>query len=164
MAVIAHSNGGGIALRGLSQDILSADKLLLIASAGIRNQYNGRSRALRILTKTGKVLSMPLPTSVKSRLRRRVYDAVGSDMLVAEHMQATFKKIVSDDVQADADVIDVPTLLIYGQNDTAAPVTYGRIFHEHLSNSTLEIIPDAEHFLHTQNTGAMLKLIEEFLV
>jgi pimeloyl-ACP methyl ester carboxylesterase len=164
VAIIAHSNGGAIALRGLSKELLTTNKLVLLASAGIRNQYKGRNHALRVLTKTGKVITMPLPASVKKRLRRTVYNAVGSDMLVAEAMQETFKRVVTDDVQADADKVDIPTLLLYGENDTAAPVTYGRIFHEHLSNSTLEIIPGAGHFLHTENTAQTLKLVEEFLI
>ncbi len=162
-AIIGHSNGGAIALRGLSTQALAADRLVLLASAGIRNTYNGRNRTLRILTKTGKYLSMLLPGSVKKRLRKKVYKTVGSDMLVAEHMQATFKRVVTDDVQADADKVDLPTLLVYGQNDSDTPIDYGRILHEHLPNSTLQIIPDAEHFLHTQQTAAVLSLIEEFI-
>jgi pimeloyl-ACP methyl ester carboxylesterase len=161
--LLAHSNGGAIALRGLGNGLITADKLVLLASAGIRNQYKGRNKVLRILTKSGKIITMPLPASIKKRLRRKVYDTVGSDMLVAENMQETFKKVVTDDVQADADKVDIDTLLIYGENDQAAPVTYGRIFHDHLSSSTLEIIPNAEHFLHTENTAQVLTLIEEFI-
>jgi pimeloyl-ACP methyl ester carboxylesterase len=161
--IVAHSNGGAIALRGLGTGVLEAEKLVLLASAGIRNQYKGRNKVLRALTKTGKVLSMPLPASTKKRLRQKVYDTVGSDMLVAEHMQETFKKVVTDDVQKDADNVTAKTLLIYGQNDQAAPLMYGQIFHEHLPNSTLEVIPDAEHFLHTENTKTVLQLVQEFL-
>jgi pimeloyl-ACP methyl ester carboxylesterase len=161
--IIGHSNGGAIALRGLATEKFAAKKLVLLASAGIRNQNSGKHGALRILTKTGKILSMPLPEPMKKKLRRRVYDAVGSDMLVAEHMQETFKKVVSDDVQTDADKVDIPALLVYGENDADAPPTYGRIFHEHLSNSTLEIVPHVGHFLHTENTQATLKIVEDFL-
>lgn len=157
-----HSNGGAIAIRGLGRDILQADKLVLLATAGIRGEYKGRVKALRMITKAGKALVMPLPKTVKDRLRKKVYHTVGSDMLVAEHLQETFKKIVTDDVRADARNITQPTLLIYGEQDDATPVKYGDLFHENISDSTLEILPGAGHFVHLDRPEAVLKAMKEF--
>lgn len=162
-AYVGHSNGGSIALRGLGRDLLSADKLVLLASAGIRSSYNAHTKVQRLFVKAGKVFVMPLPLPVKRKLRRKVYDAVGSDMLVAEHLQATFKKIVADDVQADAAKIGIPTLLMYGEQDRATPVEYGELFHELLLGSTLEIVADAGHFLYLDQPGKVMKRIMEFL-
>lgn len=161
--LIGHSNGGAIAIRGLSRGVLTASKLVLLASAGIRNEYKGRNKVLRLVTKAGKVVTSPLPKTVKKKLQRKVYATVGSDMLVAEHLQETFKKVVTDDVRADAQKIAIPTLLIYGQNDQSAPVRYGELLHEQMSNSTLEILPGAEHFLHLEQPDEVIRLIEEFL-
>lgn len=160
---IAHSNGGAIVMRGLGGSTLATERLVLLASAGIRGEYKGRMKAIRYLAKTGKALTTLLPASVKKKLRRTLYSSVGSDMLVAEHLQETFKKIVSDDVQADAARINIPTLLIYGEQDVSAPVRYGRMFHEVMSNSTLEIIPAAEHFVQLDQPQRVLELIKEFL-
>ncbi len=162
-AFVAHSNGGAIALRGLGQGVLRADKLVLLASAGIRGEYKGRIKALRYVTKAGKVLSAPLPDGIKRKLRRKVYDTVGSDMLVAEHLQETFKKVITDDVRADARRITVPTLLIYGEQDQAAPVRYGELFHEYIDGSTLEILPGAGHFVHLDRPSEVLKAMKGFL-
>lgn len=162
-AVIAHSNGGAIALRGISLSLLKSSRLILLASAGIRGEYQGRMRLLRYATKTGKVLVSPLPAGLKRKIRRKVYDTVGSDMLVAEHLQETFKKVVTDDVRSDAAEVRVPTLLIYGEADTAAPPRYGELFHELIDGSTLEILPGAGHFVHIDRPQAVLKAIEDFL-
>lgn len=162
-AYVAHSNGGAIAIRGLAEDALQAQKLVLLASAGIRNEYKGRNRALRIITKAGKLLSTPLPANVKKKLRRKVYKAVGSDMLVAEHLQETFKRVVTDDVRADAAQLTLPVLLIYGEQDEDAPVWYGQQFHELMTDSTLEILPDAGHFVHIDRPDTVEKSIREFL-
>lgn len=162
-AIIGHSNGGAIAIRGLAQGTLHTEKLILLASAGVRSEYKGRKRVLRIVAKTGKALVMPLPNSIKQRLRRKLYTTVGSDMLVAEHLQETFKRVVGDDVQADAAALDLPVLLVYGQNDVATPSSYGRLLHERIDGSTLEIIGDAEHFLHIDQPKKVLKAVEEFL-
>jgi pimeloyl-ACP methyl ester carboxylesterase len=162
-AFVGHSNGGAIALRGLGSGVLQAEKLVLLASAGIRGTYEGRNKALRLVVKTGKALTLPLPAATKRKLRRKVYDTVGSDMLVAEHLQETFKKVVADDVQADAAKVRLPVLLVYGEDDRAAPVRYGEKFHELMSNSILEILPGAGHFVYLDRPQDVIQLIQEFL-
>lgn len=162
-AFVAHSNGGAIAVRGLGQGILQADRLVLLASAGVRSRYDGHHKAQRLLVKAGKALTTPLPDSAKRRLRRKVYDAVGSDMLVAEHLQETFKRVVTDDVQADAGKITMPILLLYGEQDKATPVRYGELFHERMAASTLEVLPGAGHFLYLDRPHETMKAIKEFL-
>jgi pimeloyl-ACP methyl ester carboxylesterase len=161
--VVAHSNGGALAIRGLASGELEAEKLVLLASSGIRNVYKGRNRSLRILAKTGKVLTMPLPASIKKKLRSEVYKTIGSDMLVAEHMQETFRRVVTDDVQADAARLTLPVLLIYGEQDESTPIWYGEQFHQLMPDSRLQILPDAGHFVHTDRPDDVEKAIREFL-
>jgi pimeloyl-ACP methyl ester carboxylesterase len=163
-AVIGHSNGGAVAIRGVASGKLSPDRLVLLASSGIRGEYKGRNKALRLITKTGKLLTAPLPKRAKKRLQRTVYSTVGSDMLVAENMQETFKLVVTDDVQNDAATIEVPTLLIYGSNDTATPQRYGERFATLIPKSKLEIIKGAGHFVHHQHADDVGQLVTEFLV
>lgn len=159
---VGHSNGGAIAIRGLGQDILQADRLVLLASAGIRGVYKGRVKALRVITKLGKALTAPLPKAVKKKIQKKVYKTVGSDMLVAEHLQETFKKVVTDDVRPDIATVAQPTLLIYGEADDATPVWYGRAYHELLATSTLEVLPGVGHFVHLEQPGKVLQAIQEF--
>lgn len=162
-ALIGHSNGGAMAVRGIANGMLDTERLVLLASAGVRNVYKGRNRALRIIAKTGKLVTMPLPRTVRQRLRRKVYKTVGSDMLVAEHMQETFKRVVTDDVREDAASLRVPTLLIYGEDDESTPVWYGEQFHELIDGSTLEILPGAGHFVHLDRPREVMRALEEFL-
>ncbi|HJP96357.1 MAG TPA: alpha/beta hydrolase [Candidatus Saccharimonadales bacterium] len=162
-AVVGHSNGGGIAIRGLAHGLVQAKKLVLLGSAGIRGEYKGRNRALRMVAKTGKVLTAPLPKSVTSKLQRKVYKTIGSDMLVVESLQETFKKVVSDDVRADAQKITIPALIIYGQNDEQTPPRYGEIFKQAIAKSQLHVIPDAGHFVHLDQPQKTTALIKEFL-
>lgn len=162
-AIVGHSNGGAIAIRGLAEGLLKPEKLVLLASAGVRGEYKGRTKALRLLTKTGKALATPLPGSVKKQLRSKVYETVGSDMLVAEHLQETFKRVVSDDVRKDAAKITIPTLLVYGDRDEATPVRYGYEFSAAIPGSRLEIVKGAGHFVHLERPEKVQQLVREFL-
>ena len=163
LAVVGHSNGGAIAVRGLARRRFAADKLVLLASAGIRGEYKGRVKALRLITKAGKALTAPLPKSLKARLRKKVYRTVGSDMLVAEHLQETFKKVVTDDVRADAGRLRLPALLIYGDQDESTPVSYAKMLNEAIEGSKLEVLPGTGHFVHLDEPEKTTKLITEFL-
>lgn len=162
-AVIGHSNGGGLAIRALGETHITADKLVLLASAGIRAVQQGRKGMLRVVAKTGKVLSKPLPRAVQQKLRARLYTAAGSDMLVAEHMQETFKKIVEDDVQQDAGRLKLPTLLIYGDQDEQTPPRYGETFYKLIKGSELITLTGADHFLHVHEAAKVAEEIERFL-
>lgn len=162
-AYIGHSNGGAIAVRGIGSKTLQADKLVLLASAGIRGEYGGRNKVLRLVTKSGKLLVSPLPASVKNRLRHKVYETVGSDMLIAEHLQETFKRVVSDDVRGSATSVDLPTLLVYGKEDKATPPRYGKLLQDAIPGSELKILPDTGHFLHIDKPKEVEDAVVDFL-
>src|SRR3989338_378208 len=161
--IIAHSNGGDIAIRGLAAGKLSAEKLVLLASAGIRGQYKGRVKVIRLITKVGKIATAPLPASVKNKLRRMVYNTVGSDMLVAEHLQETFKKVITDDVRTDATKLKIPTLLIYGDKDEQTPPKLGQLLRDAIPKSKLVIVEGAGHHVHQDEPEQVLGHIEELL-
>lgn len=162
-AVVGHSNGGAIAVRGLASGRFLAERLVLLASAGIRGEDKGRMNVVRAITKAGKVFTAPLPKSVKRKLRSKVYKTVGSDMLVAEHLQGTFKKIVADDVRTDAAQLKLPTLLIYGDKDESTPLAFGRILNQAIKGSKLEVLPGAGHFAHLDEAGKVARLVEGFI-
>ncbi len=162
-AIVGHSNGGAIAIRGLSLGSLKADKLVLMAAAGIRNRRHVQRLALKVVAKTGNLATLWLPERQRQNLRKSLYGTVGSDMLVVPELQATFKKSVRQDVQVDAAKLKLPTLLIYADHDRAVPLADGRKYHQLIKNSKLEIITDAGHFLHVEQPAAVNKLVEDFL-
>ena len=77
-------------------------------------------------------------------------------------MQGTFKKIVSEDVRLDAEKITVPTCLIYGELDTATPPVYGQLLQQMIEGSTLNVVQNADHFVHQGYTDAVYQYIREF--
>lgn len=162
-AVVGHSNGGALAIRGVAQQTLQAQRLVLLAAAGIRTTQRGRRLALKVVAKTGKVLTFWLPRQYRRTLQKKLYGAAGSDMLVVPHLQETFKKTVRQDVQADARQLTVPTLLVYGEQDRATPPLYGELYHQMITGSTLEVLASAGHFVHHDQATRVATLLQEFL-
>jgi pimeloyl-ACP methyl ester carboxylesterase len=162
-AVIGHSNGGALAIRAASMELLKPRKIVLLAAAGVRTNSQFKRFFLKVIAKTGNIATMWMPERYRRGLRKSLYGVAGSDMLVAPHMQDTFKRTVRQDVQGDAVVIDVPTLLIYAAGDEAIPLADGRQYHQLIKGSRLEIIEGAGHFVHADQPEKVTTLIEEFL-
>lgn len=161
-SIIGHSNGGAIAIYGLAQGILKADRLVLIASAGVRSS-SAKKTALRMLAKPAKLAIKATPKSTQRRIRRKLYTAIGSDYLIAEHLEETFKRVVAKDVTADAAKLTLPTILIYGEDDEATPVAYGKTFEKNIKGSKLHVITPSGHFVHQEQVYKVAGLIKEFL-
>lgn len=162
-SLIGHSNGGAIAIKAVSSGDILADNLVLISSSGIRTSQQGRLGAVKLGTKIAKTASLPLPSKTRKKLRSKLYQSIGSDYLVAEHLSASFKKIVSEDLQVDAKNLSLPTLLIYGEEDKETPVRYGELYHQLIDGSTLEIVAGSGHFVQKDKPKLVVKLIRDFL-
>jgi pimeloyl-ACP methyl ester carboxylesterase len=162
-AIIAHSNGGTLALHGLANSYFETKKMVLLASAGIRQTKSPRKILLRTAAKPVKVSLKVLPKRAQERIKRRVYGALGSDLYVAEHLQETFKHIVSYDVQEDAKSVYVDTLLLYGSHDRSTPPRYGELLAAALPHAELEIVEGAGHFVHHDASDQVMGRIQEFL-
>lgn len=162
-AIVGHSNGGALTIRSVAKNQLQPNKIVLIASSGIRDGGNLKRLILNIIAKTGNIATIWMPERYRQALRKSLYSTAGSDMLVAPGLEETFKKTVRQDVQSDAASLSVPTLLIYGTDDQAVPLEDGRKFNELIKDSKLEIIQDAGHFVHADDSENVLRLIKDFL-
>lgn len=163
-AVVGHSNGGALAIRALSLNKLSASKLILLASSGVRDTQKIKKAGLKVVAKTGKVATFWLPKSSKQKLQKKLYGTVGSEMLDNPALQETFKRTVKQDIQRDATKITIPTLLIYGDQDKATPPeAVGKQLNMRIDGSYLKVIPGADHFVHQAAPEEVSKDILEFL-
>lgn len=162
-AVVGHSNGGAIAIYGVANGLLKPQKLVLLASAGVRLPAKGRKLAWKIVARTGKVATAALPSTVRDSLRQKLYKSAGSDLLITPGMEATFKQIVAHDIQGDAAKLACPTIIFNGDKDTATPPEFAVRLHECIKNSKLLVLPNTDHFLHQSNAGEVAKGMKEFL-
>jgi pimeloyl-ACP methyl ester carboxylesterase len=109
---IGHSNGGSVLIRAVSSQLIKPTKLILIAASGVRNTEPGKRFILKVIAKTGNVATIWLPERYRQALRKSLYGAAGSDMLVVPELKETFKRTVREDLQADAEKVKIDTLLI----------------------------------------------------
>lgn len=164
-AVIAHSFGGRVVIKGVNKKYLSPQKVILIGAAGIKPPTTIKKTGYKILAKIGNaVLSLPVLSNFKSDFRKRFYNKIGSeDYLQADQMKKIFLNTINEDLTSIISSIKQPTLLIWGENDQETPITDAKKMNQFIKNSQLEIIPDAGHFVFLDATEKTLEYIKEFL-
>ena len=163
-ALVGHSFGGRIIIKGLAGKNIEAEKAVLIGSAGISKTNTAKNFLFRLTAKIGKILTLIPPLIFwKRQIRQKFYNKIGSDYLNAGALRNTFLNIIGEDLSAAAKKITIPTLLIWGDCDTQTPVNDGKKLNTLINGSRLEIIIGAGHFPHQENPEKVSNLIKNFI-
>lgn len=164
-ALVAHSFGGRVCIKGLSEGVLSADRLILIGSAGVRHSDSLRNVAFKVVAKTGKaVMKLPILKGGYDKARQKLHERSGSgDYANSGEMKQIFLNTIKEDLSDNAKKLKLSTLLIWGSEDDEAPLSDARFFHENIAGSSLKIIQGAGHFVHNEHPSRVGRFIKEFL-
>lgn len=157
--VLGHSFGGRIILKNQ----FGAKKLILVSSAGLKTR-GWRKNIFMLITKIGDLITLLPPLLfIRKKIKNKFYKIISSDYADAGPMQNTFKAVVEEDLSDYARKIKSETLLIWGENDIATPLSQAKKLNKLISNSQLKIIAGSSHFVHIEKSEEVVKLIEEFI-
>ena len=67
------------------------------------------------------------------------------------------------DIMARIPEITLPTLIICGEDDRLTPPKYSEYLHQHISGSTLRILPDAGHYVMREQPQVFNSTVEQWL-
>ncbi len=184
--VVGQSFGGGVALQLAYQHPECVERLVLVDSGGLGREV---SWLLRFLTLPGTEYLMPLlfPSFVRERgnaLSRQLH-ARGVRMGRLAEMWNAYASLTESAnrkafVRTLRSVIDpggqsvsagdrlylaapLPTLIVWGEQDTVIPVAHAYAAHEAIPHSRLEVIAGAGHFPHVEDPGRFLEILLDFL-
>ena len=165
--LLGHSFGGSVAIYFAAHNPRIVEKLILVASSGIRR----RSRKERVklffwrwLAKLLKIFLFWLPLKVKRRWRRKMMRWLGSDDYLTEGiMREIYRRIIQKDLQAEMKRISSPTILLWGEKDDSTPLSEGRLTAQLISGAKLKIIPRAGHFPFRDNYQSWRRFLESAL-
>jgi len=185
-SVVGQSFGGGVALQLAYQHPECCDRLVLVDSGGLGREV---SWMLRFMTLPGSEYLMPLlfPSFVRetgNRFSRLLHERGVRMGRLAEMWNAYASLTESENrpafVRTLRAVIDpggqtvnaadrlylaarLPTLIIWGEQDTIIPVSHAYAAHEAIPGSRLEIIAEAGHFPQVENPERFLEVLLDFL-
>lgn len=150
-SVVVHSFGGRVLFKLNARENLPfvIDKAVLIDSAGILPKKSFRQRVslrcykiARAVMST-KALHFLYPDAVDNMRRRRGSADYNN---ATPTMRATLVKVVNEDLEPLIHLLKCPTLLIWGDQDTATPLSDGRRMEELIPDAGLVICEGAGHF------------------
>ena len=78
-------------------------------------------------------------------------------------MKEILKKVVGEDLQSEMPKIKASTLLIWGANDTATPVSDAKIMEKLIPDAGLVVFPGCGHFSFLENSAYYISVVENFL-
>lgn len=142
--IIAHSNGGRIALNYLNKYPKSFSKLILIGSAGIYDDQQSTTFKKQTLQSLAKIFQ---PLAKIPLARKVVYRIIGvQDYHQApENMKKTLQNVIDSDKRLAIKDNGVDTVLLWGQKDDATPPWMGEKMHKYLPESQLKMFDDWGH-------------------
>lgn len=163
--LIGHSNGGRTIINAVGRGIVSAKKVVLIDSAGLKPKRKLSYYLKVAFFKTGKFILNLLPNTSKIKsFKEKLRDKVGSSDYKASNtvLKETMKIIINEDLSHLLPKISVPTLLIWGSLDTATPIEDGRKMEKLIPDSGLVEYKGSSHFSYLENLNNCNAVLNEF--
>lgn len=162
--LIGHSFGGRIAIFYASRNRVA--KVILIDAAGIKPH---RTLKYYIKVYTFKLAKKLLPLIFGRKRGNAMIDrwrgkAGSTDYKNASPMmRAIMSRVVNEDLTNRLPLIKAPTLLIWGEKDTATPMRDARTMERLIPDAGLVSYPEAGHFSYLDRPGQTTAVIKSFL-
>ena len=166
---IGHSHGGRTVIEIASRDEneieIEIDKIVLMDSAGIRAKLSlskkMRVRVFKLLKKI--VMIKPIRKAYPDALDKLKRKFGSADYSYAsEIMRQSFVKVVNSDYKERLHKISVPTLLLWGEKDTATPLSDAEYMKSKIKDSGLVTVKNGGHFCFTEDFGLVARVLASF--
>lgn len=182
--VVGHSFGGGVALQFAHQHKEYCRRLVLVSSGGLGPDLG---LLLRMLSLPGAELVLPLIGSrpavkVGAALRKRALSSGREATRYSETLRAqvslsdrqgraaflrTLRSVVDHRGQAvsamDRLPTDLPTLIIFGDQDRCIPAAHAHSAHQAIPGSMLHVISGAGHQPQVECPDTVIAALDEFI-
>ena len=155
LSLVGHSYGGRIIIKLANRELpFAIDKIVLIDSAGIRPPASKKKSFRQRLFKVGKwFLSLkPVAKLFPTALEKLRVKFGSADYAAASPMmRQCLVKAVNEDLTHLLPGIQAPTLLVWGDRDTATPISDAKTMEQRIPNAGLAVIPGTGHFSFVEN-------------
>lgn len=162
--LLGHSFGGRVGIVYASRNEVS--KLILVDAAGVKPR---RSLKYYIKVYSYKAMKRLMPIIFGKEGAKRRMDAyrakVGSSDYngASEMMRRILSKVVNEDLKHLMPKIKAPTLLIWGENDTATPLSDAKTMERLIPEVGLVSFPGCGHYSFLDNPYQFAAVLRSFL-
>ena len=167
LSVVVHSFGGRVFFKMNARKDLpfSIERAVLIDSAGILPKKSFRQKVSLRCYKIGRafmstrVMHFLYPDAVDNMRRKRGSSDYNS---ATPLMRATLVKVVNEDLEPLIGQVQCPTLLIWGDLDTATPIADAKRMEELIADAGLVVCEGAGHFSFAEQPAKVNGVLKAF--
>lgn len=163
--LVGHSFGGRVSIYYATK-YGNIKKIILVDSAGIKPKRSLSYYVKVYSYKTVKnIFKLPGLNRYSDEILAAFKKRTGSTDYrnVSGVMQQTLVKVVNEDLQHLMPKINVPTLLVWGENDDATPVSDGEQMEKLIPNAGLVVLKNAGHYAYLDQLHQFLVITNKFL-
>ena len=160
--LLGHSNGGRISIAYAKAHPQKIEKLILVDSAGVHhNELSIRLKKFLF----GKAAQYGKKITSSIAMRKLLYriartkDYSDADLL----LKKTLINLWDSDKKKNYEKINIPTFIIWGENDSTTPIKDARIINKAIENSSLFVISGARHAPQFTNTKEFVGIVKKIL-
>jgi pimeloyl-ACP methyl ester carboxylesterase len=161
--LVGHSMGGAI-VQTLALAHPEAIKGIVLVGTGVR---------LKVLPKILNGIKNNFEEIVPKIIQFAYSQKTPSELIaggVSQMLQCRPEVLYGDfaacdrfDVMKEVEKIDLPTLILCGEDDELTPVKYSQFLHSRIKGSRLEVLPNAGHMVMMESPQAFNEKIREFI-
>lgn len=163
--LIGNSLGGQIAIDFCLKHHDMVDKLVLVGSAGLHE---------------GSLVASKYPRRSLAMVREKTEEIFYDNKYVTDELVCKIHKVLNDrrylrfllkitkatrnrNMKDEIGLLDIPTLIIWGENDIITNVCVAEEFHRGIMNSKLFFIPSCGHVPQIEKPKEFAEILREFL-
>ncbi len=164
--IMGHSHGGRVTMKLVAEGRVSPPKIVLLDAAGLipkkSLKQKLKARNFKIIK---SVLTMPVLKGHTENLLNRARAHYGSaDYNAApEVLRKTLVSLVNTDIRDMLPDIKCPSLLIWGDKDTATPLRDAEIIESLIPDAGLCVIKDTGHFSFCEKPYEAYAILRSFI-
>lgn len=164
--LIGHSHGGRVAIKLAASGMLNPPKIVLLDSAGLIPKKSIKQKFRSYSFKSiKKVLTLPIIKNYSEGLLDKARQHYGSaDYNAApEVLRKTLVSLVNTDLRDILPNIACPTLLIWGDNDTATPLEDAKTIEKLIKDCGLCVIKGTGHYSFCERPFEAHAILRSFI-
>lgn len=167
LSLLGHSFGGRVIIKLANREKLSfeLDKLILVDSAGILPKNKKKTIKTRVYKTLKLIVGNNITKKVFPNALENLKKKFGSEDYknASPIMRNVLIKVVNEDLEPLLPTIKQSTLLIWGTNDTATPLSDAKTMEKLIPDAGIVEIKGAGHYSFLENPQLVNAVLDSFL-
>jgi len=168
VVLMGHSFGGRVIIRLMNKEKkkFKVKKIVLLDSAGIKSKVTVKKKLkqtwFNVCKKAaGSKIGKKIFPGAVDRMKNKYGSA--DYRKASPLMKQVLVKTVNEDLTDMLPNINVPTLLVWGDMDTATPLSHAKIMEEKIPDAGLVILKNTGHYSFLEDFYTFGRVIDSFL-